>query len=441
MQIVNLGQQPGKYDGWANLANQMQVSNDMQKLQQWLMGQIQPDLSQQLASTGGRNVVQNMPTTSVLGQFGRGGMMPMPVQMPAGQQGVDGRIAGANPQDAVQRIMGGAPSVQQGMQNAMGGGQVPQNLPQSVSMAGGGNLAQAMGQQQQPQQQRQNPMPMMTTPQGQALAAQILQKQMQSPLEQSQTEYYKNRVNNPTATALSSRSKTIKGADGNYYQFNPETGEYEQTDIGVGSASGNVITKNIVGEDGKMHTYQIDKITGEKKADLGVSQKLGTTSSTERKEIGDLMTLRDNVDIIESLYDKKYVGMVQGNAGLSTAKEVTGIGVDVEGTQFRRLVNDLADRLLRARSGAQINNEEYKRLRKLVPTTDLSEVAFNAKLKDFKNELDRTLATKKSVIESSGLKSPDTGTDTPTIGSDSDYDSLEPGQQFYDPNGILRRKP
>ena len=72
-----------------------------------------------------------------------------------------------------------------------------------------------------------------------------------------------------------------------------------------------------------------------------------------------------------------------------------------------RIVDNLSDQLLRARSGAQINEQEYQRLRNLVPNkTDKPDV-FDVKLKSFRNELQRTIARRtgqKSVNEQGGAQ-------------------------------------
>jgi hypothetical protein len=127
-------------------------------------------------------------------------------------------------------------------------------------------------------------------------------------------------------------------------------------------------------------------------------------AAAQMKELSDLIGLRNSVTTIESLYDPSFVGIIEGSDVLNTLQETTGVGVDFKKTQFRRVTKDLADRLLRARSGAQINEQEFKRLMKILPTAGLHETAFLARLEDFKRELEDVISTKQSVVEQSGKR-------------------------------------
>jgi len=151
----------------------------------------------------------------------------------------------------------------------------------------------------------------------------------------------------------------------------------------------------------------LDKYTGEVIEDKGLAKEQEKPSSTEREELSDLDVLKTDAKIIEELYDKENVGMIQGSGWLNTAKSTTGIGVNSDNIKFRQLIDDCSDRLLRARSGAQINEHEYKRLRKLLPDPSMSEKDFKARLKGFQEELDRVISIEKQGLSSVGLKIPE----------------------------------
>ena len=83
------------------------------------------------------------------------------------------------------------------------------------------------------------------------------------------------------------------------------------------------------------------------------------------------------------------IGPIQGRLGAIRAKTTGNLP---EITELRRLAFNLSDQLLRARSGAQINEQEYARLSRLVPQPSDPDIDFSTKLKSFQDEIQRTLA-------------------------------------------------
>jgi len=67
------------------------------------------------------------------------------------------------------------------------------------------------------------------------------------------------------------------------------------------------------------------------------------------------------------------------------------IGGDEDAIRMERSLNNLSDMLLRARSGAQINEQEYIRLVRLIPQVSDSEDVFFTKMKDFSSDIKRLL--------------------------------------------------
>jgi len=121
----------------------------------------------------------------------------------------------------------------------------------------------------------------------------------------------------------------------------------------------------------------------------------------ERESLNKLFEFESQLSRIEEGYDPKYVGRVQGNAG--ALKELTGIGANEGESGFRQVVKDIGDTLLRLRSGAQINEQEYQRMLKLVPTADLPDTVFKARLKSLHTAIRNSIATRKGTMGESGF--------------------------------------
>jgi hypothetical protein len=124
----------------------------------------------------------------------------------------------------------------------------------------------------------------------------------------------------------------------------------------------------------------------------------------ERKQLADLLSLQGTVQRLEDMYDPSYVGLIQGPIG--TVQSKVGFGISEKELQFRQLTSDIQDTLLRARSGAQINEQEYKRLSKIVPVYTDSNKNFTAKLKAFKKTLAETIKQKQYNLQQSGFIPP-----------------------------------
>lgn len=126
--------------------------------------------------------------------------------------------------------------------------------------------------------------------------------------------------------------------------------------------------------------------------------------ASERESLNKLFEFNSQLDRIAELYNPEFVGRVQGPMGV--VKEVTGAGANVAESEFRQIVNDISDTLLRLRSGAQINEQEYQRLRKLVPTLNLPEAVFQARLRSLKTAIENSIRTRRGTMEQSGFITP-----------------------------------
>ena len=122
----------------------------------------------------------------------------------------------------------------------------------------------------------------------------------------------------------------------------------------------------------------------------GRKTPLSELALRERATLGELIT---QVDLLEELAigNRGSIGPVDSMAGWLASKTVGNIPAVAE---MRRLAGNLADMLLRARSGAQINEQEYARLVSLVPQTSDPETNFFAKLRSFRDELKRVQASR-----------------------------------------------
>ena len=111
-------------------------------------------------------------------------------------------------------------------------------------------------------------------------------------------------------------------------------------------------------------------------------------------QIGQLRTLaKDNPQSIGSIsgrFSSLRSRTTGGGGGLPLGIEREGSGAEV--AEMFRISDGTADLLLRARSGAQINEQEYARLRQLVPNPRSADTKFWSDLDSFEAELQRVQA-------------------------------------------------
>lgn len=104
------------------------------------------------------------------------------------------------------------------------------------------------------------------------------------------------------------------------------------------------------------------------------------------KAVSELTTLQTMTDDVTDLFDPSYTGQFEGRWG--AIKQWAGQTGQRE-VVFRRVVQDMKDQLLRARSGAAITQQEYERLSGLVPNVTDADTVFQAKLLGFRRALDQ----------------------------------------------------
>lgn len=123
------------------------------------------------------------------------------------------------------------------------------------------------------------------------------------------------------------------------------------------------------------------------------------TPSEQMSRLSDLETLKYNVETALKNYDKSYVGPVAGRVG-SVKEQV--VDLPEKQVQFYAAVRDAQDSLLRARSGAQINEQEYKRLVAFLPDINLPSGNFEARMSRFYSELNTTISNRKRQLSQGG---------------------------------------
>lgn len=112
-----------------------------------------------------------------------------------------------------------------------------------------------------------------------------------------------------------------------------------------------------------------------------------------QKRIEALRSLKRNILTVEANFSDKFVGKgFQGEPGVIAGeiRDITGRATDQE-VIFRRSLNDVADMLLRARSGAQINEQEYGRLTKLLPRLSDEPTVFKAALQRVVHDIEASV--------------------------------------------------
>lgn len=115
-------------------------------------------------------------------------------------------------------------------------------------------------------------------------------------------------------------------------------------------------------------------------------------SADVQDRLGNLFSVQRRLQEIAATFDPAFVGPVRGRtAGIR--EEVPG-AMDTPEARFRAALSDVKDQLLRSRSGAQINEQEFKRLTAILPDEKAQPRIFQAKLKSFRTEFAAILQDK-----------------------------------------------
>jgi len=139
---------------------------------------------------------------------------------------------------------------------------------------------------------------------------------------------------------------------------------------------------------------EVNKTVRQDKIDVaaaGVQQQV--ISPTTQKDLAGLDTITDAITVIRSNFSKQFLGPIKGTATAFSARRKIGSYINSPVGKreliFRQTLEGMADVLLRLRSGAQINEQEFVRLRDLLPKADDEIQVYRAGLDRFESEVRR----------------------------------------------------
>ena len=159
----------------------------------------------------------------------------------------------------------------------------------------------------------------------------------------------------------------------------------------------------------------------------GTPKVKGKVPAEATKRIASMKAMLRITDKIARDFDKSFVGPAEGRLGGIAQKTV---GVSKIRAKFYANVKDISDMLLRARSGAQINEQEYERLTELVPTRELPDEVFMARLERFQEALNELLVETNAALESGGYINPSRRTVTQPATTQSATQTRPPIESF-----------
>ncbi len=112
-------------------------------------------------------------------------------------------------------------------------------------------------------------------------------------------------------------------------------------------------------------------------------------TAEERARVSNYDEMTTQLNRLRELAPKHPSAIGYGQGWIAEQRmKVTGGGSEEVAEMFR-ISNNVSDILLRARSGAQINEQEYARLKKITPNPNTSETKFYSDLKTFSAEVER----------------------------------------------------
>lgn len=135
---------------------------------------------------------------------------------------------------------------------------------------------------------------------------------------------------------------------------------------------------------------------------MGTSTGIGKPLSSEmvvaQQQIG---TLQETLNRVKRTYDKSFVGPIGGRYGLVKEK---WIGVPEKQASFYSDLAQIQNSLVYLLSGKQINEQEYKRLLRQLPTADLPESTFDARIDNFELTLNSIMEQRKKSMGGYGTQ-------------------------------------
>lgn len=243
----------------------------------------------------------------------------------------------------------------------------------------------------------------------------------------------------PRAKAALESLKAQKGAgvgaaptkemEGGIYQWNPETRRYDIY-AGKSKAMPEQGRNNVVLPTPKGYVI-VNKVTGEQ-VNTNLNKPLtGGMIDTEQQ----LGTLKGTFDKVKSLYSPEYTGPVQGRLG-QLASVTTGNEPDR--ATFLSAMQDINNAIVYLKSGKQINESEYTRLNKAMPTVNLADTDFKARMAEFDRVLNSIAEERAKAKKGWGETTPTSPQQTPSSTPPTAGARLAPNGKWYESiNGQL----
>jgi hypothetical protein len=141
-----------------------------------------------------------------------------------------------------------------------------------------------------------------------------------------------------------------------------------------------------------------------------VNNLLKQPPSEQLNKLQGLYGFRQQLHRMATTWDPKFTGNIEGRLGW--LREFTDLPIGIEpdkATQevvFRQIAKSLRDELLRLKSGAQINEQEYKRLIKLVPDEKMPDRNFMGRLFSLATEFENAIEIRESTLGMVGYQAP-----------------------------------
>lgn len=116
----------------------------------------------------------------------------------------------------------------------------------------------------------------------------------------------------------------------------------------------------------------------------------------------DLSTLKFALDKVKGSYDQELVGPVASRYG--KGKQYIEGAATPEATDFYSNAADMRNQLVYLRSGKQINEQEYVRLKAAIPNEEMSPTDFSQRMANFEQMLDAMQRTRSGALAGSGYR-------------------------------------
>lgn len=157
----------------------------------------------------------------------------------------------------------------------------------------------------------------------------------------------------------------------------------------------------VVNKDGSTEIY--DQATH---GELNPAVKPALPAADVEKNVS-LDTLANQTENLDAFKSDKFIGQFDARKQkLAQAVDIPeiGLGADPNAGRFQQAARDIQDTIARLRSGGQITVEEMKGLLELVPNEKMSEVDFNARLAQFKQNLNQLREARKRGFTEAGYR-------------------------------------